>query len=103
MAAIRSDCDGACPHITPRLTWEAHAIRDEVFNYRKIHNNQDIPVLVQLISDLITTNDFDGFVFEFSYLKDAIPILRLIREAIGSKDFITTVQPEHRIFSLYIV
>lgn len=39
MAAIRSDCDGACPHITPRLTWEAHAIRDEVFNYRKIHNN----------------------------------------------------------------
>ena len=33
MAAIRSDCDGACPHITPRLTWEAHAIRDEVFHY----------------------------------------------------------------------
>ena len=64
---------------------------------------KDIPVLVQLISDLITTNDFDGIVFEFSYLKDAIPILRLIREAIGSKDFITTVQPEHRIFSLYIV
>ena len=51
--------------------------------------------MAKLIADLLETNDFDGFVFEFSYSQEAIPTFTEIRKAIGTKEMITVVAPEH--------
>lgn len=93
IAELRKDCVGSCPKIVPRVNWEASAINDSVHTVQ--YDNQDVPLLVKLLDDLISTNQFDGFVFEFSFSKEALPILSQIREAIGTKQMITVVQPEH--------
>ena len=93
MREVRSHCVSKCPYIVPRIMWEADRFSPEVLPLGG-DDTQDLIDLKRLLADTAQQYQFDGFVFEFGFSSEILPIMMEIRSALEGKQIILVAHPE---------
>ena len=93
MSEVKSHCVLKCPYLVPRVTWEADRFSSEVFDSDG-NDAQDLTDLKHLLADISKQYGFDGFVFEFGFSSEILPLMMEIRSALGDKQIILVTHPE---------
>ena len=83
MREVRSHCVSKCPYIVPRITWEADRFSPEVH-----------PLGGDDTQDTAQQYQFDGFVFEFGFSSEILPLMMEIRSALEGKQIVLVAHPE---------
>ena len=93
MREVRSHCVSKCPYIVPRITWEADRFSPEVHPLGG-DDTQDLTDLKRLLAGTAQQYQFDGFVFEFGFSSEILPIMMEIRSALEGKQIVLVAHPE---------
>ena len=93
MREVRSHCVSKCPYIVPRIMWEADRFSPEVHPLGG-DDTQDLIDLKRLLADTAQQYQFDGFVFEFGFSSEILPLMMEIRSALEGKQIVLVAHPE---------